>query len=586
VQFWVELQRRHVIRIVLAYLVVAWILVQVAVAIQAPLGLPGRFSTLVIVLLAIGFPIVSVLAWAFDITVDGIKRTPPPQAQVELATQTAPIEPAPAVTAPLPAADPRSIAVLPFVNMSSDPDQEYFSDGLSEELLNVLSQIENLRVIARTSCFAFKGKNADVREISRQLGVAHVLEGSVRKSGDRLRITAQLIDAADGGHLWSQTYDRELQDVFAIQDEIARAVAGALSITLGVGEATAETGRTEDLETYDLYLRARAQISGFGPDDFARAADLFRQAVASDPGFSRARAGFVYASFLSGIYVPERRVEAKRTLEQTVAEARARAPDDWATHFAVALLHYRRGEWADAERAFERVMARAPESVPEVGELRGNLLLNIGRAADALAILKETMSSDPLSVNRSFLLQFVLDMLGRHDEAEAEYQRSRDLPGADAREDMAHWALMRVWNGADAALIESRFDTFLSRQTIHASWNAEVRAVYDDPAAALAIIRAAYEDDANRDHTRLLFISAYAAHYGDAELALAVARSALVDLRGRAVNILWWPDMASVRRLPGFKELVRDIGLVDYWRTTGKWGDFARPVGDDDFECL
>jgi TolB-like protein len=585
---WAELRRRKVIRVAVAYLVVAWLLVQIAATIEPALDLPSWFDTFVIVVTAIGFPIAVVLAWAFDITPDGVRRTAP--AAGGGAGEALKVEDDPPVSvraqepAKLEAA--RSIAVLPFVNMSPDPDQEYFSDGLSEELLNQLAQIKDLRVAARTSSFCFKGQNVDLKEVAQKLGVSHVLEGSVRKAGNQLRITAQLISAADGYHLWSETYARTLDDVFAIQDEIARAVADALSVTLGIRATTAATGLTDDVETYDLYLRGRGFFHRSGPADFARAAELYGEALARDPGFSRARAALVHGYAFMAMYVPERRVEALRALETAVDEGRERARDDWATYLTSALLHMYRYEWIEAEAAFEQIEKRSAASVPEVLESRILLLLNLGRAADAATATEATISSDPLSCQRSFMLQYALGMLGREAEAEAEYQRGLELPGADTREDIRHWALMRIWNDGDAALIDARFDDFLSRRTIPTPWIAEVRAVYRDPDAALEIVRAAHTDATNQDPTRQMFAAAYASHFGDVELALACLRRALADMHGGMVHVLWFPDIARARRTEGFKKLVRDIGLVDYWYTTGKWTDFCRPIGDGDIECI
>jgi TolB-like protein len=496
------------------------------------------------------------------------------------------VAPLAAVAATAASDDRISLAVLPFANMSSDPEQDYFSDGLSEELMNQLAQLEKLRVTGRTSSFAFKGKTENFRVIGEKLGVAHVLEGSVRKAGNRLRITAQLIKCADGYHLWSDVYDRELDNVFAIQEDVAHAVTKALGVTLGVGETIAASGLTDDVGTYDLYLRARALFNRTRPEDFLRAAELYNEALARDPGFSRARAGLVYTYVYTTIYDPDRRAEAQEGLARTVAEALARAPGDWTTHLASALLHMLRYEWGAAEHAFERTVKLAPASVPEVIENWHLLLIQLGRIEDALEILQATKSSDPLSANRSWFFQYALGMLGRAEEAEAEYRRSVDLPGAEAREDIPHWALMRIWNGEDTKLIEARFDTYLSRQSIPTPWIAQVRAVYDKPDAALAVIRAAFDDPANQDPTRLQFVAAYAGHYGDVDLALAALRRASVDMRGLSVSVLWWPDLAGARRLPHFKDLVRDLGFVDYWRKTGKWSDFARPKGDDDFEII
>jgi TolB-like protein len=589
VKFWAELQRRHVIRIVLAYLVAAWLLVQVAVSVEAPLGLPGWFDTFIIVLAGIGFPIVAVLAWAFDITAEGIKRTPAAEAGTQLPeVVAASAAPAPAAVAAPPPAPPasnaRSIAVLPFADMSPEHDQEYFSDGLSEELLNVLAQIPELRVAGRTSSFSFKGRHEDLRIIGERLGVANVLEGSVRKAGERLRITAQLVSAADGYHLWSQTYDRTLDDVFAIQDEIARAVADALSVTLGLRAASAATGLTEDSDVYDRYLRARALFNSQQPADLLRATEVYRRIIDSDPGFTRARAGLAEACYYLAIYIPERAAEAIRIMEAAVADALAHAPDEWTTHFASAVLHEQRLAWADAERAYARAAESAPASDLGMIELRVWMLEHRGRMSEAVDLLQATMALDPLSVGRSYLLQSALLAVGRAEDAEAEYQRSLDLPGQ--REAIEHTALIRVWNGGDAALIRARWDRFISYEVVPIPAFAAVRDAADDAEAALAILRAAAADPANQDSLRLLLIGFYAAHFGDSAFAVDLLRRATVELGTWGTNVWWWPDLADTRRTAGFKALVREIGLADYWRASGHWGDFARPVGEDDFECF
>jgi adenylate cyclase len=205
-----------------------------------------------------------------------------------------------------------SLAVLPFVDMSPEHNQEYFSDGLSEELLNQLAQIKELRVTGRTSSFSFKGRNEDLRAIGEKLGVANLLEGSVRKEGNHLRITAQLINAKDGTHLWSQTFDRELTGVFAVQEEIAMAVSGALSITLDVGEMSREKGGTTNVEAYDKYLRARKLYLESGPKETVQAAQTFRDALVLDPNFGRGWLGLYDALRYTLINVPETHYPALR----------------------------------------------------------------------------------------------------------------------------------------------------------------------------------------------------------------------------------------------------------------------------------
>jgi adenylate cyclase len=228
VRWFGELRRRKVVRVAVAYLLLAWLVIQVADAVFEPLGLPVWALKLVIVLAALGFPVACGLAWAFDMTPTGVERTPP-LALTEVAAATAASEPSRGA-AEVPAQP--SVAILPFLDLSPGRDQEYFCEGIAEEIINSLCFVRGLRVASRTSSFQFKDRRTDVREIGRNLGVTAVLEGSVRKSGDRVRITAQLINAADGYHHWSESFDRRLDDVFEIQSEIARQLVRALSLTL------------------------------------------------------------------------------------------------------------------------------------------------------------------------------------------------------------------------------------------------------------------------------------------------------------------------------------------------------------------
>lgn len=476
-----------------------------------------------------------------------------------------------------------SIAVLPFADMSPEGDQAYFSDGLAEEVLNQLAQIDDLLVIARSSSFVFRGQDADARAIGQALRVSHILEGSVRKDRDRLRITAQLIDTSNAAHEWSQSYDRELDDVFAVQQEIARAVADALSVSLGLSE-TATLEPSGDLELYDTFLRARALLNDGSAPSLERAERLLRDILASDPSYHPARAALVQAYALMVNLVPERSGDVIAALEATVADAQNLAPDDWSTHFGLAFLHMLDREWAEAERSFALAEARAPTSRPEASWERGDLLLNLGRATETAELLQANSRIDPLQLDRSYALQMALTSLGRVQEAEAEYQRSLDISGD--HQAIEHLALMRVWRADDRALIRSRFDRYLDAQLVRTPWLSQVREVFDDSEAAQAIIRQAFDDPANQDNIRLMVIGFHAGRHHDSELALAAMRRTLIDLSGISVQALWYPDLAETRREPAFKDLVRELGLVDYWRETGNWGDFCEPVGTDDFECF
>jgi len=284
----IELKRRRVIRALIGYAVAAFAVLQIIEPIMHGLHWPDAVLSWVVVALAAGFPIVVGLAWIFDVTADGIERTPSwgalrgPRLGLVLvsigALSAAPgllyyfvVRSRPAETKAAPDA---SIAVLPFVNLSSDKEQEYFSDGIAEEILNALAQVDGLRVIGRTSSFSMKGKNEDLRAIGLQLNARNLLEGSVRKAGTRVRITAQLIEAAGGSHLWSQQFDRELTDVFAVQEEIAQAVVAALKLKLLPPQR--EEQRTVNVEAHDQFLLGRAFTARGSGDAYGRAVQALR----------------------------------------------------------------------------------------------------------------------------------------------------------------------------------------------------------------------------------------------------------------------------------------------------------------------
>jgi adenylate cyclase len=269
--FLTELKDRKVFRVAIVYLVAGWVVMQIADVMFPALGLPEWSVTLAAALLIVGFPVALVLSWAFEAGPGGIHR------------DTRDTDGSPA------GVDSKSVGVLPFADMSPGKDQEYFSDGLTEELLNVLAQLPGLRVCSRTSSFSLKNANADIRTVAEKLGTAHVVEGSVRKAGENLRITAQLIEAASDTHLWSQTYDRELDDVFAIQDDIARQIARVLQVKLLPDSLPSPT--TDDVEAYEYFLRGRSFFNRLGQQNIRSAIEMFEKATIEDPEFARAWAG-------------------------------------------------------------------------------------------------------------------------------------------------------------------------------------------------------------------------------------------------------------------------------------------------------
>jgi len=338
-KFWEEVKRRKVVRVVIAYLVVGWVLIQIADVTLEPLHLPDWAGTLVIWLVGLGFPIAVILAWVLDVTPEGVKVT-------EAAGEGA--EPADA-----------SIAVLPFVNMSGDPENEYFSDGLSEELLNLLARLQSLRVCSRTSSFALKGKDLDMPSIARQLGVRHVLEGSVRRAGDRVRITAQFIDAVDDRHLWSETYDRELQDIFAVQDEIATHIVEALKLTLTSDEQQAIQSTTEDANALDFYLRGREQYHRTEPGHLEKSREMFEAAIRIDPEYALAWAGLTYV-FVDTYWYHNKEAKWIDQAHEASRKAIQFAPHLAESHGARGYAYYVHEQYDKAEAEFDQAIAINP----------------------------------------------------------------------------------------------------------------------------------------------------------------------------------------------------------------------------------
>ena len=338
--FFAELKRRNVYKVAVAYAVVAWLLIQVATQVFPFLEIPNWVVRLVIALVVIGFPIALVIAWAFEATPEGIKRAEVADAARERSRgrtwiyiviigavlsiglfflgrySARPQTPrqSEAATGSIPQ---KSIAVLPFVDLSQAHDQEYFCDGISEEILDTLAKVEGLRVVARTSSFSFKGKNADVNEIGQKLNVQNVLEGSLRREGNRIRVTAQLINARDGFHVWSETFERELQGVFAVQDEITRAIVDALKVKLAIAPATRTRQNTE---AYDLYLQGLYLSNKTDEESLRESLNFFERALEVDPNLSRAWTGIAKAwLWLADAYV--RPLDAWPKVENAASKA-------------------------------------------------------------------------------------------------------------------------------------------------------------------------------------------------------------------------------------------------------------------------
>ena len=475
------------------------------------------------------------------------------------------------VAAPAPE---KSIAVLPFVDMSPLENQAHFADGLTEELINKLTEIDGLLVTGRTSSFYFKDKHDDLRKIGRTLGVDHILEGSVRKSGESLRVTTQLIDVDTGFHLWSDTYDGPLADVFAVQEEIAEGVADALSVKLQVGWIATQPGGTTNVDAYEQLILGNAMYREFTASAMSQAAEHYQRATDLDPTFAIAWANLADIYRNSRIVLPPDEAKARRQLANRAMErALDLAPDSPYVVITAAKMHLEDGDWAEVERLLRRASNfDARIDIKRIGVFI-EYLVKAGRASEAVASVERARRSEPLSSGVAMFLGHLYAMQGRIDEALAEFERGYALQGlrpligveglvtslaADDRQAIGTWLERAVEHQQPGAL------------GVH---EAMVRLV-DDRDAALAFLREGFHDASIPDY----YVATWAAYFGEPQLALEALQ------RSPDPWAYWAPVTATVRGMPGFKTLVRDTGLEAHWREFG-WSDFCRPVGPDDFTC-
>ncbi len=433
-----ELRRRNVLRMAVLYAVAAWLIMQVAEVMMSLVGLPAWAGRATFAVLAVGFPIALIFSWFYELTPDGISLEKDVD-RSEAITYVTGRRLDFIVISLLCAAvilfaydkwgiggpPEKSIAVLAFANMSGDPNQEYFSDGISEELLNLLSKIPELTVISRSSAFSFKGKNIAIPIVAEQLNVAHVLEGSVRRDGNRVRITAQLIEASSDSHLWSQSYDRELDDIFAVQDEIAGAVVAALKLTLlGPALHVKET----DPEAYMLYLQARHLLLQIREEHIPQAEALVRRALELDPDDIRflEALGWIYfqQAGANDLSVDE---TCELGREETLDRMLAIYPDHPLTlSFLAFRARYCEGDMPESARLTARAFALDPTN-PSMAEAVAGMARFLRRFDMAIEFREYTVARDPLcAMCFHFLGNTYLDV-ERWDDAEVAYQTAISL---------------------------------------------------------------------------------------------------------------------------------------------------------------
>ena len=585
--FLAELKRRNVIRVAGLYLVGAWLLTQVAGTVLPMFGVPEWLPRSIVILLALGFIPALIFAWVFELTPEGLKRDAEVKPEESIAPQTARrmdrmiivvlllalayfafdkfvlaprrdttlvASTTQAVTAAKAATgvvDAHSIAVLPFVNMSADPAQEFFSDGIAEELLNRLAQASDLHVAARTSAFQFKGRNLDIADIARQLRVANVLQGSVQRMGDEVRISAQLVHAADGYVVWSQRWDRKLDNVFAIQDEIARDVTSQLQVRFG-GTA-APRARSTDPRAYAMFLQARELGRQMRHEALLRSDSLYRQVLATDPAYAPAWRELA-RNFTNDTRIGALPNEEGHRLARTAAGKALAIDSSYApAHAALGDLASDDGDVAGAARELERALALDPTDL-DVLAPSATLLLDLGRLKEAIALGEYVVARDPVNANRLYNLGLSFIYAGRHDDAIARFRTALDLnPGRGT----VHYALgkaLLLKGDAPAALAEMQLEpTELWRLVaLPLGYHALGRRTASD--SALAALIGKYPKDAPYN---IAYIYAY---------------------RGEADRAFAWLDRAVEYGDPGLSEIAVEP-FFDRLRADPRWLPFLRRIG-------
>ncbi|MDH3578974.1 MAG: tetratricopeptide repeat protein [Gammaproteobacteria bacterium] len=407
-----ELKHRKVFRMAALYAVVAWLTMQVGEVAFEPLHFPDWAMTALIVLVIVGFPIAMTLAWFFDFTLRGFKKDTgplPESAGVVVASQGEPLSSGP------------SIAVLSFDDMSPEKDQEYLCDGIADEILNRLAQIRNLRVASRTSSFRFKGQPADVSNIGRELKVASVLEGSVRKSGDHLRITTQLTSAEDGYHLWSHSYDRKLEHIFEIQDDIATQVAEALEVTLRTGP-TEDCCTTGDVQAYDYYLQGMHYFHRWGLRNVRFSVDMFSKAVEIDPDYARAWAALADSYAMIYLYWSTSD-ECLSGADSASIRALELLPGLAESHVSRGLYYFANGENREAIAEFETALRLNPELF-DAYYFYGRVRFQRGELHQAAELFKKAERIHPDDFQAPTFLRQIYRSLGREEDAKAAARRA------------------------------------------------------------------------------------------------------------------------------------------------------------------
>lgn len=491
-----------------------------------------------------------------------------------------------------------SLAVLPFADLSWTRDQEYLADGLAEEILNQLAQASALRVVGRTSSFSFKGKSEDLRVIAGKLGVDYLLEGSVRKDGEDLRVTAQLVRGDDGSHLWSKAYTGRLRDVFSVQEEIARDVAQAMSVRLDVATFNREQGGTVNVDAYERFLRWRniGMLELFDVEHDRQRLRLAREMVMLDPlcvlcWDALASSLSAMAQEVGGAQAERLGAEARQVREHIARIA----PDSWVAMRDRSNALWRQGKRAEAIALAKQVLDAGPTSKERAWDY-AYMIYGMGHLDETVALVEQVRAVEPRALFLSRDLQYDYTATRRYEDAEAEYQRGRALEGSQLSPDYV--AFIRQLAGKRAGgsqALHALYRRLLQQDKEFATpFFRDLGARLDDRDAMLALVRRALADEAYGGGIESAYVWTNVADaLGDADLAVAALRKELEASKGFKEGsmaqfpyvALWNSPYSSLRAHPQFKKLLIEAGVADYWRQTGRWGDGCRPEGAEDFRC-
>ncbi len=580
---WSELKRRNVVKAALAYAAIGWLLIEVTSAIFPIYKAPDWVLQVLVTVILLGFPVAMVLSWVFDVTPEGVVRTGDVAGDRPARTYSGrrldvviaivlvaaiavfiagrmleTSDPAETADTSPPAVAMTSVAVLPFVNLSGDPEQEYFADGLTEELLDRLAQIPDLRVPARSSAFHFKGKT-DLEEVKAKLGVATVLQGSVRMSGSALRIKAELTDVDTGYNVWTNSYDRELTDIFAVQDEITSAIVAALEVHLDESLRARISSKPVDPELYQLMLRGRYHWNQRNEDSFAKALELFDEAVTKYPDYGPAYAGLadVYLSqFDYGLIgwdesTGKARIAATTALELDPSLAEA--------HTSLAHLHLHEWRWPLAERAFRRAIELDPGYIV-ARHWYALCLTALGRTDEAVTTMEHAQARDPLSGRINADLGMAYLAAGRYEDAVRQETETLEL--------VPESATPRWIRGMAYVQLGKTVEAETDMRAVLEAWERDpsilgslghLLAISGRPDEARAMLA---ELEAKADSTDVTFFAALIeVGLGDTDAAFAWLDKAVAERSGSARYLRADVRLDPLRGDPRFAALLERVGL-------------------------